>query len=58
MCAITVRRGETKIAEGVVEFHFENGVLILRRLFEEEIRLEGVKALEWRERDDTLIVRN
>ncbi len=58
MCAITVRRGETKIAEGVVEFRYEKGVLVLRRLFEEEIRLEGVKALEWRERDDTMIVRD
>ncbi len=58
MCAITVKRGEETIAEGVVEFIYDQGILILRRLFEEEIRLEGVKALEWRERDDTLIVRN
>jgi len=42
------------LAEEVVEFRFEDGVLRLKRLFSEEIVLEGVKRFEWRERDDTL----
>ncbi len=54
MCEITVLKGEKKLAEGVIEFRYEEGKLILRRLFEEELKLEGVKRFEWREKDDTL----
>lgn len=56
MCAIVVRRGEDVVAEEVVEFRFEEGVLRLKRLFAEEIVLEGVKKFEWREKDDTLYI--
>jgi hypothetical protein len=38
----------------VIEFRYEEGKLILRRLFEGELKLEGVKRFEWREKDDTL----
>lgn len=54
MCAIVVKRGDETLAEEVVEFRYEDGVLRLRRLFAEEVILEGVKRFEWRERDDTL----
>lgn len=54
MCEIIVLKGEEKLAEGVIEFRYEDGKLILRRLFEEELELEGVKRFEWQERDDTL----
>ena len=54
MCAIVVKRGDETLAEEVVEFRYEDGVLRLKRLFSEEIVLEGVKRFEWRERDDTL----
>lgn len=56
MCAITVKRGEEVVAEEVVEFRYEDGVLRLKRLFAEEIVLLNVKRFEWRERDDTLRV--
>ncbi len=49
-----VKRGDETLAEEVVEFRYEDGVLRLRRLFAKEIVLEGVKKFEWRERDDTL----
>jgi predicted RNA-binding protein len=54
MCEITVKKGEEKLAEGVIEFRYEEGKLILRRLFEGELKLEGIKRFEWREKDDTL----
>ncbi|MGB9757682.1 MAG: hypothetical protein ACP5LJ_04325 [Candidatus Bipolaricaulaceae bacterium] len=54
MCAIVVKRGEETVAEEVVEFHYEDGVLVLRRLFAEEIVLKNVRRFEWREKDDTL----
>ncbi|MGB9861110.1 MAG: hypothetical protein ACPLRP_02130 [Candidatus Bipolaricaulaceae bacterium] len=54
MCAIVVKRGEETVAEEVVEFHYEDGVLVLRRLFSEEIVLKNVRRFEWREKDDTL----
>ncbi|MGQ9478111.1 MAG: hypothetical protein ACUVRH_06465 [Candidatus Bipolaricaulia bacterium] len=54
MCEIVVLRHGEKLAEGVIEFRYEDGKLILRRLFEEELELEGVKRFEWREKDDTL----
>lgn len=54
MCAIVVHRGEEKLAEGVVEFRYEDGTLILKRLFSEDLRIPGVRRFEWRERDDTL----
>lgn len=56
MCAITVKRGEEVVAEEVVEFRYEDGILRLKRLFAEEIVLFDVKRFEWRERDDTLRV--
>lgn len=54
MCAITVKRGEEVLAEEVVEFRYENGVLRLKKLFAEEIVVQDVKRFEWREKDDTL----
>lgn len=54
MCAITVKRGEEVLAEEVVEFRYENGVLRLKRLFAEELVIRDVKRFEWREKDDTL----
>ncbi len=54
MCAITVRRGEEVVAEEVVEFRYEDGVLRLKKFFAEEIVLENVKRFVWREKDDTL----
>ncbi|HIC95873.1 TPA: CooT family nickel-binding protein [Candidatus Bipolaricaulota bacterium] len=54
MCEIVVLKEGKKIAEGVIEFRYEEGRLILRRLFEEELELKGVKRFEWREKDDTL----
>lgn len=54
MCAITVKRGDEVLAEEVVEFHYEDGVLRLKRLFAEEIVVADVKRLVWREEDDTL----
>lgn len=56
MCAIVVKRGEETVAEEVVEFRYENGVLKLKRLFAEEIVLENVRKFEWHEKDDTLII--
>lgn len=54
MCAIVVKRGNETLAEEVVEFRYEDGVLRLKRLFAEEVVLENVRKFEWRERDDTL----
>ena len=54
MCEIVVLKEGKKIAEGVIEFRYGEGRLILRRLFEEELELKGVKRFEWREKDDTL----
>lgn len=54
MCAITVKRGEEVLAEEVVEFVYENGVLRLKRLFADEIVLDNVKRFVWQEKDDTL----
>lgn len=54
MCEIAVWKSEEKLAEGVIEFRYDDGKLTLKRLFEEEIELEGVKRFEWREKDDTL----
>jgi len=54
MCAITVKRGEEILAEEVVEFRYEHGVLRLKKLFAEEIVIQDVKSFEWREKDDTL----
>lgn len=56
MCAIVVKKRDETLAEEVVEFRYENGTLRLRRLFAEEIVLQGVKKFEWHERDDTLII--
>jgi hypothetical protein len=54
MCQITVYKGEEKIGEEIIEFRYDNGVLILKKLFKEEIELKGVKRFEWREKDDIL----
>ena len=54
MCAIVVKRGEETVAEEVVEFHYEDGTLRLKRLFSEEIVLKNVRRFEWHEKDDTL----
>lgn len=54
MCAIVVKRGEETVAEEVVEFCYEDGVLRLKPLFSEEIVVPGVRKFEWHEKDDVL----
>lgn len=54
MCAIVVRKGNDLLADEVVEFRYEDGTLILKKLFSEDIRIENVRRFEWSERDDTL----
>lgn len=54
MCAITVKRGEEILAEEVVGFCYEDGVLRLKKLFAEELVLRNVRRFEWAEKDDTL----
>ncbi len=54
MCEITVYKGEDKIAENVTEFRFEDGKLLLKRLFEPDTVIENVTCFQWREKDDTL----
>lgn len=54
MCAITVKRGEEVLAEEVVEFQYDAGILRLKKLFAEELVIENVKRFVWQEKDDTL----
>lgn len=54
MCAIVVRKGDELLADEVVEFSYEDGTLVLKKLFAPEVRLENVRSFVWSERDDTL----